>query len=233
MRWGTRLIVALALLIGNIALEIPTAHAAECSEKKWIFVREDSSTGRYGVRGKILSQYHTLETSCQGAVYTTVHHSDCSYVTCWTHVEIGLHEDRRGPIIFTEKQVSGDTKAFDEWAVVGNNEFVLFRIRGVDKPDGSIDYHMAYDLLDGAGWHNPETYNVQWGKAYPMGETEKKGAATTMWSQHRNLKYIDNTDTELDWGGMLCEYDTAPGWKWNPVGSQANDYDVVNVAGDC
>lgn len=34
-----------------------------------------------------------------------------------------------------------------------------------------------------------------------MGETEKLGQDTTMWSKHRNLKYLTSSGTEVDWGG--------------------------------
>jgi hypothetical protein len=66
-----------------------------------------------------------------------------------------------------------------------------------------------------------------------MGETEKKGTGTNMWSEHRALKYIDSGGSENDWGGMICAYDTAEGWKWTPVTGSNNDYDVINVAGSC
>jgi hypothetical protein len=133
------------------ALHVPIA-MAECGGGKWIFVREDASQGRWGVRGKILSRFHSYEGSCVGAVYTTIHHSDCAYVTCWTHVEIGIHETQQTRTVFTEKQVAGDTKFFEEWALPPVNAYVLFRIRGESKSDGTVDYHMEYNMLDGLGW---------------------------------------------------------------------------------
>lgn len=231
---ATRWVLGTLVFAASFVQGIPSATAAPCTNPRWIFVREDSSTTRWGVRGKIWSEWHTRETSCEGRVFTTIHHSDCANVTCWTHVEIGITESASDPlVIFTEKQKSGETKFYEEWALSNVNDWVIFRIRGFSKPNGTVDYHMEYNRLDGWGWVDTRTYNVGWGTAYPMGETEKLGQDTTMWSKHRNLKYLTSAGTEIDWGGMRCAYDTAPGWKWSPISGSNNDYDVVNTAADC
>lgn len=67
-----------------------------------------------------------------------------------------------------------------------------------------------------------------------MGETEKFGAGTMMTPKHRNLKYVASSNgPEYDWVGMVCVYDDAPGWQWQPVSGSTDDYNVVSGSGGC
>lgn len=205
-----------------------------CTDHKQIFVRQSSTKPRWGVRGKISTTLRTLETeACTGTAITTVHHNDCSWL-CGTQVEIGIRQYPWAVIIFSEKQTDGEVRFYEEWALAPDNSWILGRVRGVNRSNGTVDYHMDYNLLDGIGWHDIRIYNVMWGTGFPMGDTEKFGRATTMSSKHRNLKYVASSNgPEYDWTGMTCVFDDAPGWHWQPPTGSTNDYDVVSGSGDC
>lgn len=227
------LVASAIILLFDLGSPRPAWPASLCTGHKQIFVRHSSTTARWGVRGKIPTALRTLETqACTGTAITTVHHED-RLTICGTQVEIGIRQYPWSVVIFSEKQTNWEVLFYEEWAVAPTNSWILGRVRGVSQPNGTVDYHMEYNLLDGMGWHGIRIYNVGWATGFPMGETEKFGSGATMNSKHRNLKYVASSNgPEYDWAGMTCVFDDAPGWQWQPLTGSTNDYNVVSGSGD-
>jgi hypothetical protein len=226
-------LVATLILVPQV-LVAPPAWAAACGNGKHIFIRQQTSTAQWGVRAKISTDLNDIEHGdCSGAAFVTAHLENCSTI-CGTQVETGTRQQPSNDFIFfAEKEVGGGI-TFVQLALVNENEFAIVRVRGVSEGYPTVKYHMEYNKLDGIGWHNAHEFTVSWGTGWPMGETEKKGDGTTMHSMHRNLQYQNSSDgQELDWLGMVCIVDEAPGWHWDRLGSSDNDYDVVSGAGTC
>jgi hypothetical protein len=204
-----------------------------CGDGKHIFVLQATSTAHWGVRAKISTDPNGLETSsCNGAVFITSHLDNCSS-WCGIQVETGTRQTPNRFVYFAEKETAGGV-TLDELAFVAPNDWGVVRVRGVNHDYPTVKYHMEYNELDGIGWHDAQVYTVSWGTGWPMGETEKKRNDTTMVSMHRNLQYQNSSNgQELDWLGMNCIVDEAPGWKWDPVGASDNDYNVVGGSGPC
>lgn len=222
-----RLAVVLVLTCVQLGVGLP-AEAVSCPAGKHIFIRAGSTNTRWGVRGRIKVPNNNLDDCSGAATFMTVHFSNCSGIPCGTQVEIGIKNRPSGPVIFTEKQINGEVLRYDEITTAGFNFWIPLRLRVTQS--GDVFFH--YDLGSGyvTTWSSP--YNINWAPAYPMGETEKVGDDTQMFSHHDGLRYITSTWNEVAWSSMKCVYDAAPGWSWDPVSGSNNAYNVVNVGGN-
>lgn len=222
-------VVRLSLVLLFVVTQLlfaPPAHAVACPAGKHIFIRQGSTSLRWGVRGKLSVPNNNLDACSTAATFTTVHFNNCAS-KCATQVEIGIRDTSSGPKIFTEKEVNGQVTRFDLITTAPHDNFVSFRLRVAQNGDVIFQYNF------GSGWETTwsSPYSIGWGSGYPMGESEKIGDDTQMKSHHRDMMYITQSWAETAWGGMTCVQDEAPGWSWKPFGGSTNEWDVVGVGG--
>lgn len=222
-----QMVALLALVCSQLWIG-PPAEAVACPSGKQIFIRQQSTNTRWGVRGKVKVPNNNIDACAGAATFTTAHFTDCSTPVCGTQVEIGIRDNSTGPIVFTEKQVNGDVVRFDQITTAANNTFISLRLKVAQNGDVFFEYNF------GSGWETTwsSPYSIGWAPGFPMGETEKIGDDTQMFSHHRDMRYITSSWDESAWGGMTCVLDSAPGWSWHPLSGSTNDWDVTNVGGD-
>jgi hypothetical protein len=212
------------LILTSLVAVSPPAYAVSCPPGKHIFIRNGSTTQRWGVKGQIKVPVRQLDPNCNSAAFTTIHLSNCSSA-CNTMVEIGLKQFGSQIVVWTEQQTSGMFIHNDNITTGGYNFYISFRLKIAQ--DGSVFFEYNFGSGWVTTWSSP--YSTNWAPGYPMGESEKKGDLTQMTSSHRSMQYLDSNWTETNWSSMTCVNDEAPGWSWSPVGS--NGWDVVNVGG--
>jgi hypothetical protein len=218
-------LLVVALLAAQVIVFSQPAQAAGC-DGKHILIRTKNAATHWGMRGRVSVPIHQVDTCSGAAAVATIHIERCSTI-CGTQVEMGMLQEPDGDLfIFTEQQ-NGPTVHYDYIALGAFSTLIGFRIKVTQVDDVLFEYDI------GSGFqYSPNNYSISWAPGYDYGESEKIGAAPQMSSSHRNLKYLSANWTEVDWLGMKCSQDEAPGWSWSPIPNDTgNDYDVVNVAG--
>jgi hypothetical protein len=224
-----RLLVAvLFLTMSHVTLAVP-ADAVTCGAGKHIFVRNglSSPNPRWGIRGRVKIPSNQLDQSCDSAMFASIHLDNCSTV-CYDMVETGIKMFGFSVVVWTEQEQSGQIIHNDNITTAATGIYTTYRLK--EAQDGSVFFEYNFGSGFVTTWSSP--YNVIWGSAYPMGESEKKGDQTQMEAHFRNLQYLTSTWSEVNWPSMTCVVDEAPGWTWSPVSGSTNAFDVVNVGGN-
>ncbi|MGZ5297384.1 MAG: hypothetical protein ACXWEG_04465 [Actinomycetota bacterium] len=219
-----RVALILSLIVTAQAIGSSPASAVSCGAGKHIFIRNGSTNQRWGVKGRISVPNRQLDPTCNSAVFTSVHFSNCS-AFCSTFVEVGLKQSSSGLVIWTEQETNGVVTHNDNITTGAYNSYITFRLKVAQNGDVFFEYNFGSGWV--TTWSSP--YSTNWAPGYPMGETEKKGDATQMTSSHRSMQFLASDWSETNWSSEVCVNDEAPGWSWSPVGS--NGWDVVNVGG--
>jgi hypothetical protein len=227
MRAPKRLIRVLLVLVVGFSFQIAAASpalAVNCPPGKHLFIRNGSTTQRWGVRGRINVPQRQLDPNCNSAAFTSIHLSNCSSF-CSTFVEVGLKQYDSTIAVWTEQETNGIVTHNDNITTGGYNFYITFRLKIAQDGAAFFEYDFGNGFI--TTWSSP--YSTNWAPGYPMGESEKLGDLTQMTSSHRTMKFLDANWVETNWSSMTCVNDEASGWSWHPVGT--NGWDVVNTGG--
>jgi hypothetical protein len=141
--------------------------------------------------------------------------------------------DEKRWFIFTEKIGFACGELLDKteiWTLrieVGTDD--ILRISGVERANGTTDWHLAVNYLTGDGYVDArDPYNTSWGSAIPHAEVERWGqAAMSAVVTNLNLKKSDGS--WVLWPDQTCEQhyvDPAFGAAWDYDRNSATSFDI-------
>jgi hypothetical protein len=225
-------------LAGVLTLfQAPAFALNECNTNPQIFVRSSSDQDHTnGATDKILTG-GALDSDCLGIVLGTAHTSrtgvDNPGWGDW--VETGFYKKRN-------QDSSVDICRFTEWgtnfntismdlgcgAPLNNGYYAKWRVSNVQ---GTEDWTMYVDYLNGNGFIYEATAHVTWAHGVASGETERWGNNTDMSQSHRELQFKNNSNNWVDWPDANCIWDTSTSYSWSK--NSATSYDIVNQNNPC
>ena len=111
-----------------------------------------------------------------------------------------------------------------------------FQISGATQGDGTTDWDLRVDYLDGSGWHVMKTYTTNWDWGVALGETERKTVpGTGLSDDQQGLKYKNGSGTWVDWPNVDCvqdrELNVGDVWQWHKVND--THYEVIKNGTTC
>jgi hypothetical protein len=143
-------------------------------------------------------------------------------------------ESKKNWYVFSRKYVDGNcTQARNQLAPnLDPGTTDLWRITGVDKPNGTTDWNLEVNFQLGGGWVLFEIYNTNWNKGFPMAETERLGDHTGMAEDQTGLRWL-NLGNWADWADNGCwrHIDQATS-EWDYVRRSNNSFDLLHQGAD-
>ena len=214
-----------------------------CTYKGQIFVRSTSARDNtLGTTNRIVFRQRDLDDNCQADAKTlstaNVARDFSEFAPSGDWVEIGWQQywsaSTPTTAIFTEKGYNFQIQELSFFPSVllelGTED--KWRVAGQRLPNGTAEWSLRVDYMDGGGWHTPKVYQTNWNKSVALGETERVATGSGMADEQSDLKFFNLTRGDWEpWPGMNCVQDTDGSWNWVPVTS--NSYKVVRDGLQC